>query len=309
MDKLAKNALVYGFGSLVVDVLMTADGIRMNRKNFVDFQTIQVGGVIPTALIVLSRLGIQTQLHTVVGDDFFADALFDILKKENVGYKKVIRIENKKTPFACVILQKRNGNRTSFYTTGHFSSIESKYTDFELDTKTTICLIDCHNLSLSTKCIHKAKEKNIPILLDLGSPKAGSEALIKNADIVIVPSLYWKTMYPGKKPESIIHSIVALGARKGIVTMEEKGCMLGSKDTVLYQEAYKVNSVDTNGAGDIFFGAFTYGLLQKWEDKKILQFASAAAAFSCTKIGKDQKIPRSEKQITAFIQMNSKLSI
>ena len=47
----------------------------------------------------------------------------------------------------------------------------------------------------------------------------------------------------------------------------------------------KVKAVDSTGAGDIFHGAFVYGLTKKWNIDKILKFSNIAGALSVTKLG------------------------
>jgi sugar/nucleoside kinase (ribokinase family) len=49
--------------------------------------------------------------------------------------------------------------------------------------------------------------------------------------------------------------------------------------------AYRVPVVDTTGAGDIFHAGFIYGLLQGWELSRQMDFACAAAALNCMKVG------------------------
>lgn len=46
--------------------------------------------------------------------------------------------------------------------------------------------------------------------------------------------------------------------------------------------AFKVEVVDSAGAGDSFRGGLIYGLLRGWSDEQTLQFASAVAALVCT---------------------------
>ena len=76
-----------------------------------------------------------------------------------------------------------------------------------------------------------------------------------------------------------------------VITLGEKGAVAGEGSIVFRVPGYKVNAVDTTGAGDVFHGAFIYGLLEKWGLKKIIQFSNACAAMKCTKLGGRAGIP------------------
>ncbi len=296
--------MVSGFGSIVVDVLMSAHEIELHRKNSVDGQTIQIGGVIPTALVVLSRLGISTRFHSSVGNDLFGDALKKMLTQEHVDIENVTTTTDK-TPFAFVIVDPNNAKRTSFYTTGTFSTNSNSAFSLDLDPTTTHLLIDGHNKYISLELIKKAKEKGIVTLLDLGNPKNGLDELVQYADYIIVPQAYWKTLWPEGDPEKIAVDFLHKGPHTVVVTLEEKGCIVAQKEGVFHQSSFPVNAIDTNGAGDVFFGTFTYGLTQNWDIKKTVQFACAAAARSCAIAGKENKIPKTKEEIFEFIEKNN----
>ena len=66
-----------------------------------------------------------------------------------------------------------------------------------------------------------------------------------------------------------------------------------------YASAYRIQAVDTTGAGDIFAG-FIYGLLQGWPLQRQLDFAGAAAALNCTAVGARGGI-HSIERIEAFM--------
>jgi sugar/nucleoside kinase (ribokinase family) len=64
------------------------------------------------------------------------------------------------------------------------------------------------------------------------------------------------------------------------------GALLWSREHgLLYAPAYQVEARDTTGAGDIFHGAFLYGLLAAWPLPRILDFSCAAAGLNCTALG------------------------
>ncbi len=300
-----ETALVAGFGSSVVDVLMMAtESIGLQRKNPIHNQTIQIGGVIPTALVVLSRLGVSTELHTIIGTDMFGESLCTLLNKEGIELKHIMRSETMTTPLACVVIHNDNGQRTSFYTTGEFSHSDDIRVVENINPKATYLIADGHNPQLTHEAIKKAKKHGTKVLLDLGNPKPGLEGLAKESDAIIIPKAYWGTLEE-KNPEEIVKNFLSYGIPLVILTMEEHGCLVGSTDGIFHQPSYNVTAIDTNGAGDVFFGTFMYGLVKSWDVSKASQFACAAAARSCTIFGKDKKIPTSEEEVFEFIRTHT----
>ena len=55
--------------------------------------------------------------------------------------------------------------------------------------------------------------------------------------------------------------------------------------------AFKVDVVDTVGAGDCFNGAFAVGMLEGFDPLKAARFASAAAAISVSRRGAQASMP------------------
>jgi sugar/nucleoside kinase (ribokinase family) len=52
-----------------------------------------------------------------------------------------------------------------------------------------------------------------------------------------------------------------------------------------------VTVLDSTGAGDVFRGAYIYGLVRQWPLDRQLWFANAAAAISCTRAGAMGGVP------------------
>jgi sulfofructose kinase len=61
---------------------------------------------------------------------------------------------------------------------------------------------------------------------------------------------------------------------------------------LIHSSAFKVPVADTTGAGDVFHGAFIYGLIQNWNLEDVIRFAHAVAAMKCMQIGARRGIPR-----------------
>ena len=54
---------------------------------------------------------------------------------------------------------------------------------------------------------------------------------------------------------------------------------------VRHMAAFKVETIDTLGAGDVFHGAFAFRLVQTGDVVDSMRFAAAAAAIRCTRFG------------------------
>lgn len=82
------------------------------------------------------------------------------------------------------------------------------------------------------------------------------------------------------------------------VTRGKEGVAALWGDQISEISGIAVNSLDTTGAGDVFHGAFLYGLFQVWSVGRCLRFANAAGAFFCTRYGARGGIPPLHKVVS-----------
>ena len=75
------------------------------------------------------------------------------------------------------------------------------------------------------------------------------------------------------------------------MTLGHQGALALDGDRVIHSPAFRINAIDTTGAGDVFRGGFIYGTLQGWPTEQVLRFANAAAAVSCTRLGALAGVP------------------
>ncbi|VTN19039.1 putative kinase [Klebsiella pneumoniae] len=72
---------------------------------------------------------------------------------------------------------------------------------------------------------------------------------------------------------------------EAFITLGEKGCAFLKSGMLQIVPSWLCNAVDTTGAGDVFHGAFTYGVHYSWHIDNIILFASLTAAISIEKKG------------------------
>ena len=91
--------------------------------------------------------------------------------------------------------------------------------------------------------------------------------------------------------ESALRALRAWNPGLLTVTTGASGAVALDGDRLIRAEGFAVHAVDTTGSGDVFRGAFMYGLLQQWPVERLLRFANAAAALSCTRSGALDGVP------------------
>ena len=88
-----------------------------------------------------------------------------------------------------------------------------------------------------------------------------------------------------------------------VVTLGEKGAMFVKDDTSLTVAGYRVEAVDTTGAGDAFNGGLAVGLAEGKTVEEALKFANATAALCVTRYGTAPSMPQ-RREVEDFIKQN-----
>jgi sugar/nucleoside kinase (ribokinase family) len=92
-------------------------------------------------------------------------------------------------------------------------------------------------------------------------------------------------MLTGKESLSEAREALKQEARRFAITQGKNGAMIWDGDTFIDIEAYPVRAIDTNGAGDMFAGAFLYGLTHGHGFASSGKLASLAASKVVSQFG------------------------
>jgi ribokinase len=97
---------------------------------------------------------------------------------------------------------------------------------------------------------------------------------------------------PGRHPAQAAQALVARGARHAVVTAGAHGAALAGPEGTHTIEGFKVQAVDTVGAGDTFVGALAVALAAGAAPQHAVRAAAAAAAAAVTRPGAQTAMPR-----------------
>ena len=89
-------------------------------------------------------------------------------------------------------------------------------------------------------------------------------------------------------------------AKKFVITLGANGALIFDGDTFIQIEPYKVKAIDTNGAGDMFAGAFLFGITHHHSHADSGKLASLAASKVVSKFGPRLQTTEVKSVLTAL---------
>jgi ribokinase len=286
---------VVGIGQCALDHLFALDSFpALDTKKEVLEWTISGGGPVATALVSLSRLGIACDFHGIIGDDESGSKIAESLRSENININGLLIRPQSNSQVAFIAVEKKRGRRTIFWKRPSSGPLSPHELPDDFLDNADFLLVDGLMAEASIYAARKAKEKNIPVMLDAGRVREGMVELARLCDYVVSSEEFAKELFRDDKlfhPEKAVIDMKSFGPKAVTITLGERGCITAAGDEHFYTPAFKVEVVDTTGAGDVFHGGYIYGLLQKWDIKDVVRFAAAFAGLKCRKLGGRAGIP------------------
>jgi ribokinase len=286
---------VVGLGQCSFDNLFIVDSFPVpdTKKEVMEYETAG-GGPVATALVSLSRLGVNCSFHGVVGDDEEGEKIRKSLEKENINTDGLITREQSHSQIAFICIEKGSGKRTIFWKRPSAESIKPHELPDDFLENKDFLLVDGLMAEASVYAAKKAHEKNIPVMLDAGRLRGGMVELAQLCDYIVCSEEFARQYAGSRKDfdaERTVLKMKSFSARATTITLGNKGSITMTDTDVFQVPADTVDVVDTTGAGDVFHGGYIYGLLQKCDIKDVVRFASAFAALKCRKLGGRAGIP------------------
>lgn len=280
-------------GHAAYDITIPVDGFPTeNTKNRVSNRVECGGGPASNAAYLLAKWGIETYFAGVVGKDLYGDRIKEELSSVGVNIKYLEQNSDYETTSSFILANSDNGSRTIF--TYRPSSIHMN--DINIDFEPDIILLDGQEPKISEDLIFKYS--NAISVIDAGRPK---EEIIKLAGLVnyLICSKEFAETVSGKKVDynnlstvaDIYNTLKEKFNNNIIITLEDRGCVYQDGNIIKVMPSIKVKAVDSTGAGDIFHGAFVYGIANNFELEKTIKYANLAGAISVTRIGGRYSVP------------------
>src|SRR3984893_8053889 len=252
----------------------------------VEFRSANVlpGGQVATAMVACQSWGLRTRYVGKVGDD--SAAALHRAEFDRVGVDMHLLVAPHSPSQHAFILVDDAGERTVLWKRDDRLTLQPGDLQREWLLGARALLLDGHDTAAAIAAATWARTANIPVIADLDDLYPGVDALLPLIDYLIT-SLDIPGRISGESDlrKSLPAVSSRYGARLAAATLGHDGVLAYDGAQFQYAPAFRVDTVDTTGAGDIFHAGFIYGLLQGWPLQRQLEFACAAAALNCTGIG------------------------
>ena len=291
-------AEVIGVGQCSLDLLGTVDRWpQADSKIELPELVLQGGGPVATAMVTLSRLGIRSAIQGAVGDDDAGRQIRAGLELEEVDCGGLITQEGRRSQSAFIAVEPRTARRTIFWHRGD-AQIRAEQLDAETIRRSRVLHLDGLHLDVALHAARLARAEGVLTVLDGGTLRPGMKRLLPFIDHAVVSESFSEVL-SGGDPLRTCDQLLGFGVTAATVTLGSRGSFTKlSSGHVYTQPAFKVEVVDTTGCGDVFHGAYIFGLLKGWPWPYLLAFAAACAALKTRAIGGRTGIPVLEAAVS-----------
>ncbi|MBN9062255.1 MAG: ribokinase [Rhizobiales bacterium 65-9] len=278
-------------GQTYIDVVFLTDHMPTgDEKHVAQDYSVSFGGNAVTAAFACARLGISPDLLASLADDWLGRMFLDMARKYDIPVhgRKV-----RESSLSFVL--PRDGKR---------AIVRCRDDDY-LHPFPHLNLRGCRALHLDghqpDAAIHYAKqcrEAGILTSLDGGGLRENTQELLNFIDVAVVAERLCEQM--DLSPASMLDHLKAKGCRIGAVTMGERGVLwYDEAGAVGLMPALPIPArlvIDTNGAGDVFHGAYVYSYLADPSAPWLahFEFARAASTHKIQHLGNEAGLPSRE---------------
>ena len=257
----------------------------------------RLGGPAAVASFAVNILGEESEFVGRFGDDDAADFLQSEFDKCNISFNRSKTVKGAMTSQSH-IFEDSHGERMLAVFNEQKLFEEKRLPNFDFSPDQTY-LIDVHWTEAANYLAKSTYERGINCIVDIDnfSKDKAVEEVVKNSSH---PVFSENGLHQYTKEKSIIKSLKILYQAKNkfyAVTLGSEGVYWIDKGDIFHCPAPKVEVKETNGAGDVFHGAFARFIHANKSIQESIELATAAASLKCSRSGGIRAIPNYKELI------------
>jgi sugar/nucleoside kinase (ribokinase family) len=288
---------VVGFGLNSVDLIaVVAEYPAPDTKHPLVSLTRLPGGQAATAMVTCARLGWTARYVGRFGDDESGSVGRDSLVVEGVDVTAAPVAPGATNQTAIILVDARTAERTVLWQRHPNLKMTAADVDPSVVTSGRVLLVDCHETEAATEAAALARAAGVLTVIDVERVRPAIERLLARIDVIIASETFPSALTGRAGTGEALRALAAeFDAAVVCATLGREGSLALCDGKEIRTPGFKVNALDTTGAGDVFRGGFIAGALAEGSGgnlRDVLRYANAVAALKCRRLGARDGIPR-----------------
>jgi ribokinase len=257
------------------------------------------GGKGSNQAVGAARLGAESHLVAVIGDDLFGEVAVKLYQQEGVGAAHVRRARERNTGVGFITLNAEGDNHIVLDMGANHLLSPADVDAAEALIASSDAVLSVLEIAPETAArgMALARKHGAVSILNPAPAQSLSAEHLANVD-VLTPNESELRLLLGLAPDDptdtleLAHRLQQRGVRQLVVTRSERGALIVAADGATQPvPGVRVNVVDTTGAGDAFTCALGVALAEGQPLVDAVRFAVCAGALACTKLGVIPALP------------------
>lgn len=250
------------------------------------------GGPCATGLVTAAKLGADVEYIGALANDSSGKFLLEDMKRFGMSVSNVDMVDNAMSFSSYVLLNDTNASRTCVFNKQNLPDFEIDENKKKAIESAKILMVDGNELENAIKGADIASKSGTKVLYDAGGLYEGVERLLPYADILI-PSEEFALGHTGEtdveKAAKVLYN--KYNPQVVVITCGVRGGVIFDGNDIKTYPSFKVDAIDSNGAGDVFHGAFAFAAAKGFDYYRACVFSSAVSAIKCTRLGARDGVP------------------
>ncbi len=260
------------------------------------------GGCGANVAVGLRKLGLNTGIAMIVGDDEKGDLYRSYLAERQVDQQDVIVVPGAKTS-RSYLFRNRQGEFQNFFFPGAADRWRGTLCLNRLDS-TRYALVTVGPYRYNAQFVEQVRKADVPLIWQLKSdifafPVDAIQAFAKASTIILMNHLEAEFVRRSLRLNSL-NDLLGGSTTALVVTQGAQGAVLRTDAGRQKVNACPVTVVDTTGAGDGFTIGFLAGLLKGYSPLVSTQMGSVVASFVLEKTGCQTNLPDWEQMESRY---------
>lgn len=257
------------------------------------------GGPAANAAVTVAALGGNARFIGHVGADPVGERIVAELSAHGVDVSRVRTSPGRQSPVSAVLVDAA-GERTIVNYTAPDLHADGEPVSADDIAGAAVVLADVRWPAGAASALSAAAAQGLPAILDFDQSPDDVRHLLEKASHVIFGADALARVSGTEEPAAGLRAMRKHTFAWLAVTSGSDGVHWLEDDGVRHLPAFRVDAVDTLGAGDVFHGAFAWALAAGQTEADALRFAAAAAAIKCIRFGGRSGIP-SRDEVERFL--------